>query len=47
MLRKLLMAATITMTLHLFLGVNTSSQSNVQPRSNQNTAQTPAITALK
>lgn len=46
MLRKLLLAATITTTLHLFLGVNTSSQSNFKQPSKQNTTQTTIITAV-
>ncbi len=47
MLRKLLLAATITLSLHLFLGVNTTSQSNFNQRSAQNTTQPTPIGTLQ
>ncbi len=43
MVRKLLLAATITLSLHLFLGVNTTSQSNFNQRGVQNTTQPTLI----
>lgn len=46
MLRKLLFAATITITLDIFLGVNPNSHSNFQP-SKQNNPQTTLTTALE
>lgn len=47
MLRKLLLAATITLSLHLFLAVNTTSQSNFNQRSAQNTTQPTLIGSLQ
>lgn len=47
MLRKLLLAATITLSLHLFLAVNSTSQSNFNQRSAQNTTQATLIGTLQ
>jgi hypothetical protein len=47
MLRKLLLAATITLSLHLFLAVNTTSESNFNQRSAQNTTQPSLISTLQ
>jgi hypothetical protein len=47
MLRKLLLAATITLSLHLFLAVNSTSQSNFNQRSAQNTTQPTLIGTLQ
>jgi hypothetical protein len=47
MLRKLLLAATITLSLHLFLAVNSTSQSNFNQRSAQNTTQPTLISTLQ
>jgi len=47
MLRKLLLAATITLSLHLFLSVNSTSQSNFNQRAAQNTTQATLISTLQ
>jgi hypothetical protein len=47
MLRKILLAATITLSLHLFLAVNSTSQSNFNQRSAQNTTQPTLISTLQ
>ncbi len=47
MLRKLLLAATITLSLHLFLAVNSSSHSHLTQPSAHNTTQTPPIANLE
>ena len=47
MLKKLLFATTITIVLHLFLGVNSSSQSNFQQPSKEKIAQPTLATALE
>jgi len=47
MLKKLLLAATITMTLHMFVRVNTSSQSNFPQGSEQNTTSPAMTTAVE
>ncbi len=47
MLRQLLLAATITLSLHLFLAVNSTSQSNFNQRAAQNTTQPTPIGTLQ